>query len=52
MNLGKTGWYLATYSISSLFKPTPANTTMGKPGKCTVLVKLETQVVECLEQQW
>lgn len=40
------------FSISSLLKLTLAKPATGKPGRWTVLVKPETQVLECLEQQW
>ncbi|KAK2491574.1 hypothetical protein MC885_015019, partial [Smutsia gigantea] len=39
------------FSMSSLLRPTLASTATGKPGKWAILVKLETQVLECLEQQ-
>lgn len=40
------------FSISSLLTPALANPAVGKPGKWTVLVKPDTQVLELLEQQW
>ena len=40
------------FPISSLLRPILANTTMSKPGKWTVLVKLEAQVPEYFEQHW
>ena len=40
------------FPISSLLWPILANTTMSKPGKWTVLVKLEAQVPEYFEQHW